>query len=311
MAVTLLHDLSFAAHRRAGRDTLVFRHRLEETGLFSDLNVGRLIDETPRGAIAVRTLGYSGPEPWISGAPGRLSGAELLDAARRGRLQIALPGTVDIRFGRVFSRLMDEFAWTAGLKSVEPSIRILVTSPGLATAFHVDSGEALRFLVRGTETLQVQSHLASRLGEHRLEAILRAQAPADLPGDAELTDGATPLTLKAGDAAWTPLHAPHRMLNGRDLNVSALVTFDSPRARRANGVVYTNGVLRRRLGLHPDSSRTPGLLQPAYHAAAQVLQGLARQAVAVDRADPPRFVVDLDAPGCIRWRGPQAPAHAA
>ena len=303
MAATLLPDLTPAQRRRAGREILKFHHRLEETGLFSDAALARLIDETPRERISIRTV--AGAEsPWIAGEAGRLNGAELVAAARKGRLWIVAPTAGNIRYCRVFARLMDEFAHAMGLKVLDAEAEVVIASPRMGAAFHVDSAETMVLHVRGCETVQV--HPPRGLGEKRLEAILRAEESADLPAGQGLEAGATPVALQPGEAAWWPLHSPHRTVNGEGLNVSVAVAFASPKSRRVNGVVYTNGFLRRRLGLHPVSSRTPGLLQPAYLAAAQLLRSL-RPNGAAPAPPTPRFEVDLDAPGCIRWRKGERP----
>ena len=82
MAATLLPDLTPSQRRRAGRDILKFHHRLDETGLFSDGALARLLDETPRDRLSIRTACAEADEPWIAGEAGRLSGAELVSAIR-------------------------------------------------------------------------------------------------------------------------------------------------------------------------------------------------------------------------------------
>ncbi|HEX5378050.1 MAG TPA: hypothetical protein VFW47_05725 [Phenylobacterium sp.] len=306
MAATLLPDLTPAQRRRAGREVLKFHHRLDETGLFSDAALARLIDETGRDRLVIRTVGTSAAEPWIAGEAGDQNGAALVAAARKGRLCIVAPVAGNIRYCRVFARLMDEFAHAMGLKVLDAEAQVVIASPRMGAAFHVDSAETMVLHVRGGETVQVCPPRGPGLGERRLEAIVREEAPADLPADRRLAADATPVVLQPGEAAWWPLHSPHRTVNGEGLNVSVTVTFASPSSRRANGVVYTNGFLRRRFGLRPVSSRTPGLLQPAYLAAARLLQSLRPQVVAAARPAP-RFEVDLDAPGCIRWRKGERP----
>jgi hypothetical protein len=308
MAATLLPDISPAQRRRAGREVLTFHHRLDETGLFSDAALARLIDETPRDRLTIRTVGPSPSGHWILGEARGQTGAELVAAARKGRLWIEVPACANIRYARVFLRLMDEFAHAMGLTVLEADARVVIASPRMDAAFHVDCAEAMVLHVRGDETVQVSRPKGSQIGERRLEAILRDEASADLPPDRALVEGATPVVLHEGEAAWWPLHSPRRVVNGADLNVSVTVSFASPRTQRMNGVVYTNGFLRRRFGLHLLSSRTPGLLQPAYLAVARFLQSLKPPGPAFAMPSPtPRFEVDLAAPGCIRWRKGERP----
>jgi hypothetical protein len=301
MTATLLPELSHEQRRLAGREIVTFRHRLDDTGLFSDRALARLIDETPIGSMTIQTPGRRGGEPWIPGEAGSLTGAQLVAAARTGTLCLEVPLAHNLRYGRVFDRLMDEFAFGLGLRLLEADARVVISSPHLGPVFHVDTAEAVIFHVRGQDIVQVHEPKGPYFDETRLEAILLEETSADLPADSALRQTATPVTLPPGEAAWWPLHSPHRSLTGNDLSVSMMVRFSSPKTRKANGVLYMNGILRRALGLRIRSSNTPAPLQPAYLAIAQLLRRLL--APPPSRKPEPRFQVDLTAPRCIRWRG--------
>ena len=301
MTAVLIPELTPDQRCRAGRDILTFRHRLDETGLFSDVALGRLIDETPSEQILIRTPGRRSVEPWVIGEAGLSKGFELLAAARRGHLWIEIPAVQNIRYARVFDRLMDEFASGIGLNLLEADARVVIASPNMNAMFHVDASETMVLQVRGHEMVQVHAPQSPQLEEVLLEAIVCQGASADLSTDFALRYGATPIPLVGGDAAWWPLHSPHRTVTGEGLNVSLSVMFASPRTRQSNGVIYTNSFLRRALGLNPASNLTPQLLQPLYLAASDLLRRLTGPV----RPSPnrvPRFLVDVQAPGCIRWR---------
>ena len=301
MTTVLLPDLTSAKRANAGREVLTFRHRLDETGLFSDAALARLIDETPRDKITIRTRGRRTAESWISGEAGHLNGADLVAAARKGHLWIEMPAVQNIRYARVFDRLMDEFGHALGLRLLEADAQVVIASPNMDAVFRVDTVETMALHVRGQEVLQVHAPTAPQLHEQRLEAILREEAPADLPADQNLSSGATPILLRAGEAAWWPLHSPHRSVSGDDLNVWMAVNFVSTKTRRANRVVYASGFLRRVLGLRDNLRLSPKLLLPLYLVVGKLLKRLPRRSIA--RPSPlTRFEVDLRAPGCIRWR---------
>ncbi len=302
MTTVLLPDLTPAKRATAGREVLTFRHRLDETGLFSDAALARLIDETPADKVTIRTRGRRTAESWISGGAGQLDGAGLIAAARKGHLWIEMPVVQNIRYARVFDRLMDEFGHALGLRLLEADAQVVIASPNMDAVFHVDTVETMALHVRGQEVLQVHAPAAPQLHEQRLEAILRDEAPADLPTDQNLAIGATPILLRSGEAAWWPLHSPHRSVSGGELNVWMAVNFVSTRTQRANGIVVTNGFLRRALGLSGNLHFSPNLLLPLYLIVAKLLKRLPGPGAV--RAKPrARFEVDLRAPGCIRWHG--------
>lgn len=308
MTTVLLPDLTPAKRANAGREVLTFRHRLDETGLFSDAALARLIDETPGDRITIRTRGRRTTESWIRGEAGHLDGADLIAAARKGHLWIEMPAVQNIRYARVFDRLMDEFGHALGLRLLEADAQVVITSPNMDAVFHVDTVETMALHVRGQEILQVHAPAAPQLHEERLEAILRDEAPADLSADQNLSQGATLILLRAGEAAWWPLHSPHRSVSGGDLNVWMAVNFVSTASQRANGIVHTNGLLRRLFGLRGDLHLTPSLVLPLYLIFAKLLKRLSRPLAAGPKAMS-RFEVDLRAPGCIRWR--QQPGEVA
>ena len=301
----LLPELSPEQRGRAGREIVKFRHRLEETGLFTDAALARLIDETPREMLTVCTMRENPPanETWIAGEAGDLSGAELVAAARTGKLWFSPRSamTRHPRYARVFQRLMDEFAAETGIRVLSADAAVLISSPRMGIFFHVDPAETMLMHVRGHKTLHVYPPTPEAVSEQALEAILLKETLSDLPYDPAMEAEAAHVALAPGETLYWPLHSPHRVTNGDDLNVSVSVEFSSPRSRLQNGVFYTNGVLRRRLGIRPRSRGTPEILHPAYLAAAKLLKTVV-PAGTVERDHARRFDVDLSAPDCIRWR---------
>ena len=100
--------------------------------------------------------------------------------------------------------------------------------------------------------------------------------------------------------SW-PLHAPHRVVNDDSFNVSVSIEYQTMASTLTNGVFYTNGVLRRRFGLKPQSRRVPDGLKPAYWAASKALRFVAPRSNAL-KSHGRGFDVDLAAPHCIEWR---------
>ena len=303
---------------RVGQEIVRFNHRLAETGLFTDEALARLIDEHPRSELTVCTMAENPPpdQTWIAGEASDLSGAQLVEATRRGALWVSPRSamTRNPRYRAVFDKAMADFARATGLRVLTADAAVLLSGPKMGIFFHVDPAETMLWHVRGTKTIYVYPPKEEHVTEQALEAILLKETLSDLPYRPEMEDGVAAVALAPGEAAFWPMHSPHRVINGANLNVSVSVEFSTPRSMLTNGVFYTNGVLRRRLGLKPVSRTAPQALKPAYWAMAKALKTLAPPKSNVERDHTRQFDVDLSAPGCVRWRegfGPKALERAA
>lgn len=314
MTDRILPPLSTDQKKIVRKEILRFNHRLEQTGLFTDEALAQLIDEHPRDEVTICTMRPNPPanEPWIAGDAGDLSGAELVEAARRGALWVSPRSamTKNPRYKVVFDQLMGEFSKETGLPALTANAAVLISSPRMGIFFHVDPAETMLWHVRGHKTIHVYPPRQDIVTEAALEAILLKETLSDLPWTPALEDHGLPVALKPGQAAYWPQHSPHRVVNGEDLNVSVSVEFSSPQSMLTNSVFYTNGRLRRAAGWAPKSRGLAQLLSPAYLLAARALKAWAPPAVNVERAHARRFDVDLSAPGCIRWREGMAPDWA-
>lgn len=314
MTDRILPPLSREQKSIVRKEILRFNHRLEETGLFTDAALARLLDEHPRSETTLCTMRPNPPadETWIAGEADGLSGEQLIEAARRGALWVSPRSamTKNPRYRVVFDQLMAEFSKETGLPVLTADAAVLISSPRMGIYFHVDPAETMLWHVRGHKTIHVYPPRQDIVTEAALESILLKENLSDLPWTPALEDHGLPVALRPGQAAYWPQHSPHRVVNGDDLNVSISVEFSSPQSMLTNSVFYANGRMRRALGWAPPSRGPAQLLAPAYLAAAKALKTWAPPAVNVERAHARRFDVDLSAPGCIRWREGMAPDWA-
>lgn len=310
----LISGLGPDAAERAGREILRFNQRLADSELFSDAALARLLDDHPRDEMTICTMSPN-PAPdelWIAGEARGLSGAELLEAVKHGRLWISPRNAMNTHpaYRPVLDRLIAEFSAATGVRVLTAEGSVLISSPRMGVFVHVDMAETMLWHLRGSKTIHIYPAQEEHVAEQALEAILLKETLSDLPYSPRMEAGVRAVELAPGEAVHWPLHSPHRVTNGEDLNVSVSFEFSSPRSVLENGVLYTNGVLRRRLGLSPVSRTTPQILKPAYWAAAKMLKTLAPPRINVLRDHARRFDVDLSAPGCVRWREGQEPSIA-
>ena len=308
-----------SGHKRAyGREILRFNNRLAETGLFTDEALARLLDEHPRDQTDICTMQRNPPpdQTWIAGEANDLSGAEIVEAVKRGALWASarMAMITHPRYRPVLDRMFEEFSRAIGRRIYSVSASVLISGPEMGIFFHVDPAETMLWHVRGTKTLYVYPATDEGLPERALEAILLKETLSDAPYRAEMEQVVTPVRLEAGQCAAWPLHGPHRVLNGPDLNVSVSCEYSTLQSLLTNGVFYANGRLRRATPLEPRSRRTPLAVAPAYWIAAKALRTFAPPKNNVEAAHLRQFDVDLSAPDCIRWRegyGPDAQVKRA
>jgi len=260
---SLLSPLTADQRRLARREVLRFGHALAGTGLFSDDSLAQLLDLHPRAQTRVLTRRPDGSprDGWITGAADKATGAQLLKAARDGALSISLDGVMssDPACRLVLDQLAADLHDVTGLMVMGADASIVISSPRLAAPLSIAAREAAALTVRGGQVLYVYP----------------AGPQAGLPWTPSREDAVTPVMLQAGQAAFWPSQSPTRSVNGEDLHVSVILTFETPQSKLAQ-------VLRRALG------------QPSPAACAQT--------------DPtPRF--DVGAKGLV-WREGLAPEWA-
>jgi hypothetical protein len=314
MTTPLLQDWTDDQRRAYRREIVVFQNRLGETGLFTDEALARLIERHPRDRLDVLTMGRdkTDPDSWAAGDWEHLSGAELIEAVKRGRLWANVRGAMltDPEYRAVFDRLLTEFqAQTRGPRVLKASAGVLISSPGVQVFYHCDRTDTMLWHLRGEKTIYLWPTTETFVSERDYEKLILKETKEDLPYRAEFDEAATVIKMTPGTTVSWPLHGPHRVENGDSMNVSVTIEYSTADSTLTNSVFFTHGVLRRRLGLNLKSRRVPGALKPAYFAAARLLRPLAPKIDAY-KAHGRTFDVDLTAPECTRWKPGHGPRVA-
>ena len=308
-AAPLLPDWTPEQKRDRREGIVTFRHRLAQTGLFSDASLAAMIDAHPRDMLDVCTMRQNPPpnERWIAGDPGRLSGAELVEAVKRGSLWLSLRQGMNVHAQPTLDRMMAEWTAQTADKVLSAKASILISGPNMGIFFQVYTAETMLWHLRGHKTMIVYPPQEAFVPEQALEAILHKETLSDAPWRPEMEAHARHVPLGPGEAAHWELNAPHRVLNGPDLNVSVSMEYATPYSRHLNGAYWFNGFLRRRLGLNLSTRDLPRALTPVWWAAAKLAQRLFPAKANFERAHVRQFDVDLSQPDAIRWRDGYAP----
>ena len=307
-----LIDYSHRKGRLPTSEAFRFQHRLDATGLFTDEALAQLIDEQPRDRFDVLTMRRNPPggERWKAGEANGLSGAEILEAVRTGALWVSCRRAMDLhpRYQPLFAQMMADYAEAAGVKVLSASASILISGPQMGIFFHADAADTMLWHLRGSKTMFIYPPTEEFIPARAMEAILLKDNLSDAPYHEAMDEAAERVVFQPGEAAAWPLHAPHRVQNGPNLNVSISIEYTTPESARANGVLYTNGWLRRRLGVKPVWSRPPAAVAQVYLLVSKVLRLIERGRKTVEKSHPRVFDVDLSQPDCIRWREGHGPS---
>ncbi len=257
-----LVDLS--AEARAGFDQrlVIARHHLatdpSTAPLFSDDTIAQVLDDYPPDWLFSLTMG---DDPELPSDNERVShtgssGADLLEAVRRGRLWLNITNIdqVDSRFQALTDRLYAEVAAAVpGFRVDESHATLLVSSPRAMVYFHVDGPPSFLWHVRGRKRVWVYPHLDERvLPRELLEDVYAGTRQEYVPYAKSFDDIAQVRDLEPGDVAMWPHNAPHRVSNLDTVNVSLVTDHWTPSARRRARVYKANRFLRVRTPIAHD-----------------------------------------------------------
>jgi hypothetical protein len=283
-----------------GRETLAFRHGLHERPMFSDEGLVEVLDRYPRDKLGVFTMGEDPVawKTWRRGTATGLSGAELLEAAKRGRIWLNLRevNAVLESYQDLAREIFGDIEDAAGVKTFRHDVGLLISSPNAQVFYHLDATPVTLWQIRGEKRMWVYPRRAPFVSEEEIERIVLRESAEQFAYTPDFDRGAEVHEMTPGVMVSWPQNAPHRLVNGPMLNVSLSIEYLTPAAMLRANVIYANGVMRRRLGARPR-------LADGYTPANLAKFGLARAAKALKLQDgqgskiAPSFRLDAGRPG--------------
>lgn len=263
MAQPVLIDWNDEKRTEFRHGVFTARHRLHQASEFTDFALAELIERHPPELTDICTMGEdpTDRESWRAGNRGDLSGMNLLEAVREGRLWIQLREVMnrDEAYKPFFHGLFDQLKkLNPGYAPIRAFGSIIISSQGAQAFYHADVSETVFMHVRGKKRFRVYPPHAPWLSDESMEAILHKDQTEDIPFETRWDEDAATFDLVPGDFLSWPLHAPHRVENIEGLNVSITCEVVTRDSMMKNAVLHANGALRR-MGFKPKSSRATGL----------------------------------------------------
>lgn len=259
------------APRDWGQRPLALRHTLHENALFSLETLGQLIDAYPREHYALVEVGAAGSNrrTWREGEIGTLSGDDVIEAIRRGKMWLNLRnvGKLFPEYRAVLDQISSEISdQVADHAAFDQTSGILISSPNAQVYYHMDLPGQSLWQLHGRKRVYVYPTTPPFLTEEQLERIALYEVEVDIPYERSYDDAATIFDIGAGDMLHWPLNAPHRVENFDSLNVSMTMEYWTDAIRRSNMINMANGILRNNFRYRPRTRSLTGL--PFYMKAA-------------------------------------------
>ena len=300
-----------------GKGQVSIQHNLNDSGLFTDDALAELIDRYPREFYMLNTMTKVGEEKvWRSGDKGNLSGKEIIKAIHDGQVWMCLR-----RFDVVapaYHKLIDDSfeeleEGNPELKTFKRESSLLISSPTARVFYHTDIPFICLWHLRGKKRVWLyDAENKTHLPDETLEGVILRETEEEVAYDAEWDKNAQSVLLEPGQALSWELNAPHRVDNVEGLNVSITTEFFTPEAQRKYGVYYTNGYMRRYMGMQPKSTDINGLGAYAKCAAALgikklgLLKGKERKMMCSFTMDKNDLTKIVDIPANEQWEIKQA-----
>lgn len=244
----------------------IFDHSIGQSGLATDEALAALLERYPADLFDINLYDFEedGQFSLRTGARGRSSGVEMLDAIQKGRLWVNLRD-VETGYPTLWAEVLKAFedmkALYPGLRPTTMTGHLILSSPRARVPYHFDAAGVVLFHLRGRKRLWVYPGDEMHLPERSMELVVMRQTTEEIPYVPAFDADATVVDLEPGQALTWPFYAPHRVENLSAFCVSLSVEFQTWESRLRNGALFTHGAMRAR-GLRPgatDRLSTPGL----------------------------------------------------
>lgn len=246
-----------------GKQIVHLKHRLHEMEIFSEDYLSSLIERYPKELYELSTMGYDRTvNEWREGDFGGLSGKEVLEAIKKGRMWLDLRRIQDIdpAFGKVIDDVFAEFnERVPGLSTYKHKLGVLISSPNVQVYYHADQPGQSLWQIAGRKTVYVYPNEEPFLSAKDLEGIVMRETQEEVHYETWFDDYAEVIDFGPGEMLHWPLNRPHRVVNQDSMNISLTMEHWTTEVRNAFVVNYANGVMRRYLGMNPTNRKPEGL----------------------------------------------------
>lgn len=278
MSAPIFTDWTAETSSHWAKSPLRLSHRLSQHPLYSLDALAEVIEGYPRQHYALVEMGPQGSNRrlWREGDIGSLSGLQVIEAIKRGRMWLNLRNIsgVDRRYKEVLDQIFEEVrAHVPEYDTYDRTCGILISSPHAQVYYHMDLPGQSLWQLHGKKRVYLYPTTPPYLTGEQLERIALYEVEVDVPYDASYDAAANVFEIGPGEMLHWPLNAPHRVENLDCLNVSMTTEYWTESIRRSQIINMANGILRDKVGITPKSRSISG---PSFYAKAVLQAGVKR-----------------------------------
>lgn len=235
------------------KDILTVRHRLSETGLFTDDALAEMLDKHPSEKLDVCTMSHDNPlypNRFRTGDFRGCDGKSLVEAAKAGMVWINARQAMNVHpeYKAVLDRMYGAIAEITGQPTFNARGGILISSPVAQVPYHCDQTETILWHVRGKKRIYIYPTGQEFLPDEVYQDIVASSRMDDIPYAAEMDKSAQYFDLKPDEMISWKLNAPHRVDN-QAFCVSVTTEYSTKESALKNSAMYTDAVLRKKFGV--------------------------------------------------------------
>jgi hypothetical protein len=226
------------------------RHKLLDTGLFSDEKLVELFDRHDPDELLVYRMGedHRKLDDFQYGSRGKLTATQLLEAVKAGKLWLNIVNMTSNHdaYDALVDRIYDELEQKVpGFRTVFRSANLLISSPNAKVYYHADAPLNMLWHLRGEKRVWVYPDEERFAPREWVEMIFTRESDDDLPYRPEFDQYATAYALHPGEMLTWPQNRPHRVENVSGVNVSLTTEHYTPQAMKKRMTYLSNRYLRK------------------------------------------------------------------
>ena len=291
------------ANETFGAKILSASHSLDESELFQDDGLAYLLDAYPRETLDIWTFGphREGQSPALRGQAPTMSGKEILDAVKNGRIWLNLRrANLEVpEIKPIANEIFGSLENAIGQKTNNQDIGLLISSPKVHVHYHLDIPMVALFQLRGRKRVWLYPNDETCAPSDRIEQIVHMKREEDLPYRHDFDDKAEVFDLEPGMGITWPQLAPHRVQNENCMNVSLSCEYMTLKSAINANAIYTNSFLREKMNLNPRHSAGFNARELGKAAFARVHKRLSKQGPRKSPT-PITFELDTSVETCVR-----------
>ena len=261
--MTIFKDWGEEQSANFRKKIITARHKLSETGLFTDEALAVLLDKHPSEKLDVCTMGNDNPlypNKFRTGDFRDCDGKTLIKAAKAGSIWMNVREAMNLHseYKAVLDQMYGAIADVMGEPMFNARGSILISSPVAKVPFHCDQTETILWHIRGKKRMYIYPTTETFLPDEAYHSIITNDCEDDIPYAATMDQDARVFDLKPNEMISWKLNAPHRVDN-QTYCVSVTTEYSTRESSFKNSVMYTNAVLRQKFGSKARWSNASGL----------------------------------------------------